>query len=228
MRVYLGHDKREEEAFAVAAESFASFGCEVIPLYEERLRLSGALTRPVDTRGQTWDLNSGAPQSTDFANARFAVPMLAHAGWALFADCDVLCLRDPHELEQLREDDKAVMVVKHRSFAFDASALKMDGQQQSNYPRKLWSSVAYWNCDHPANQRLNLSMLNQWPGRDLHAFKWLADSEIGELPAEWNWLVGMQPKPDSPAIAHYTLGTPNLAGHEDSPHAAIWQKASER
>ncbi len=47
-----------------------------------------------------------------------------------------------------------------------------------NYPRKLWSSVMLWNCEHPANRRLNLQMLNQWPGRDLHAFRWLADGPV--------------------------------------------------
>lgn len=224
MKVYVGHEIREQAAFEVAVGTAESFGCDVVPLYEDRLRLSGLLTRPCDTRGQMWDINSGAPQSTSFAIARFFVPLLAHSGWVLFVDCDVVFMRDPHELLAIADPKYAVMVVKHPPMTLEKT--KMDGQAQTAYARKLWSSVVLWNVDHPANKRLNLQMLNQWPGRDLHAFGWLNDGEIGSLPAEWNWLVQLQPKPENPAIAHYTLGTPNMVG--DSEHADIWRTASQR
>lgn len=227
MRIYIGHDDREADAYAVAERSARDYGCDVQPLYESRLRLSGLLTRPTDTRGQWFDLNSGAPQSTSFAIARFFVPLLAHSGWALFVDCDVVFMRDPAELLPLMDDRYAVMVVKHPPMTF-GSQTKMDGQAQTVYHRKLWSSVMLWNCDHPGNARVNLQMLNQWPGRALHAFNWLADSEIGELPPEWNWLVNVQQKPTSPAIAHYTLGTPNMAGHENDENSDVWLRASAR
>lgn len=224
MRVYIGVDDRLTPAYEVAARTAESFGCQVIPLRESTLRLSGILTRPMDRRGGMYDLNSGASQSTEFAIARFAVPLLAHSGWVMCVDSDVVFLRDPHELEL--DDDYAVMVVKHPPM--HVVGTKMDNQLQTSYDRKLWSSVVMWNCDHPANRRLNLQMLNQWPGRDLHAFRWLADSEIGSLPAEWNWLVTLQPKPDLPALAHFTVGTPDMPGHEHSEHADIWRNASQR
>jgi len=226
LRVYIGHDAREQKAFDVAMRTAQSFGCTAIPLYEEQLRTAGLLTRPVDTRGHRFDLISSQPQSTQFALARFWVPILAHSGWALFTDCDMVFLRDPHELLLLARPDKAVQVVKHPPLP--ATAQKMDGQYQIPYERKNWSSVCLWNCDHPANRRLNLTTLNSWHRRDLHGFRWLHDEEIGELPAEWNWLVGVQPKPADPAIAHYTLGTPDMAGHENDPHAALWMEVSER
>lgn len=227
MRVFIGYDHRELAAFDVAAKTARSFGCEVIPLYEGRLRLSGMLTRPVDRRNLWYDLNSDASQATDFAIARFGVPLLAHSGIVLFADCDVVFLEDPHQLLGLIDESKAVSVVKHE-IPKSLPTIKMDGQVQSWYPRKLWSSITVWNCDHPANARLNLTVLNQWPGRDLHAFRWLGDDDIGELSPEWNWLCGLQPKPDNPKIAHFTLGTPNMPGHEDDPHAEIWLEASRR
>ena len=59
------------------------------------------------------------------------------------------------------------------------------------YSRKNWSSVVLWNWAHPANRRLTLEMVNTLPGRDLHAFCWLDEWEIGELPVEWNYLVGV-------------------------------------
>lgn len=225
MRVYLGTDRREEAAYEVACKTATRFDCEVIPLMEDRLRSTGLLTRPVDRRGsQAYDFSSSAPQATDFANSRFLVPMLAHDGWALFADCDVVFLRDPHELLGLADPTKAVMVVQHPHL--NVGGFKMDGQVQAKYHRKLWSSVMLINASHPAHKRLNLTLVNQWPGRDLHGFAWLADSEIGALPAEWNWLVGLQPKPARPAVAHFTLGGPWLDGWKGAEHDDIWLEAA--
>lgn len=232
LRVFIGFDEREKIAYDVAEKTARAYGCEVIPLYEERLRLSGMLTRPTDRRGNSKDLedesrsifdfNSNAPQATEFAISRFFVPLLAHAGYALFADSDVVFMEDPLELLAMVDPSKAVSVVKHEHFAGEGT--KMRGQTQTTYARKLWSSVILWNCDHPANKRLNLTTLNQWPGRDLHGFRWLADSEIGDLPKEANWLVGMQPKPARPMIAHWTLGTPDMPQRRVTEHDELWWK----
>lgn len=227
LRIFLGHDSREQAAYDVAAASARHFGCEVIPIYEDRLRAAGLLTRPTDRRGgQQWDFNSSAAQSTDFAISRFFVPLLAHDGYALFCDCDVVFLSDPHAILQYRNPTKAVSVVKHAPLV--GGGTKMDNQIQVTYPRKNWSSVMLWNAGHEANRRINLSMLNQWPGRDLHAFNWLHDSEIGELPARWNWLVGLQPQPEDPAICHFTEGGPWLPNWEPRETDKIWTRASER
>jgi hypothetical protein len=61
----------------------------------------------------------------------------------------------------------------------------------------------------------------------LHAFYWLADSEIGELPQEWNWLVGVQPKPENPKIAHFTLGGPYFAEYRDCDYSDEWRAEFE-
>jgi hypothetical protein len=124
--------------------------------------MSGMLWRPVDTRGGMFDLNSSAQQATSFAITRFFVPLLAHSGWCLFVDSDVLFLQNPHDLLDYADPSKAVQVVQHAAQSVGSN--KMHGQVQATYHRKLWSSVMLWNADHPANQRLNLSMLNQWPG----------------------------------------------------------------
>lgn len=220
MRIYIGSDRRTLAAYAVAEKTAKRYGCEVTPVDEFSLRYSGMLTRPTDRRSGMYDLNSDAPQSTEFAISRFFVPLMAQSGWCLFVDSDVVFMEDPHELLMVADPDKAVFVVQHRPFVL--ADTKMDNQVQTNYSRKLWSSVVLWNLNHEANKRLNLMMLNQWPGRDLHAFKWLADSEIGELPSEANWLVGLQPKPRRPIIAHFTLGTPDMPGYEHCEHADIW------
>ena len=101
--------------------------------------------------------------------------------------------------------------------------MKMDGVVQTSYSRKNWSSVMLFNCDHPANRRLSLWDISNRKGRDLHAFYWLADSEIGDLPAEWNWLVGVQPKPEAPKIAHFTLGGPWFKDWPGAEHDELWR-----
>ena len=125
------------------------------------------------------------------------VPLLAHEGWALFCDCDVVFMADVAELFEQADPDKAVMVVKHRPL--NETGTKMDGQAQLSYARKNWSSVMLFNCNHPANKRLSLQDINERPGRDLHAFYWLHDSEIGSLTCDWNVLVNVQEMPIMPS-----------------------------
>lgn len=227
MRVFLGYDSREPIAYLVAADSLQRTSrITAEPLFEWRLRQHGLLTRPVDQRGHTWDLVSNAPCSTEFAISRFLVPILCPEGWALFADSDVVFLRSVHELAPLLDPDKAVMVVKHRHEP--EGHTKMDAQQQLRYPRKNWSSVMAINCDHPAHARLSLHDVNSRPGLALHSFYWLADSEIGELPPAWNWLVNEQPQPANTAIAHFTNGGPFTPGWRGAPNDDIWERAWER
>lgn len=226
MKVYIGHDPREQAAYDTAVRSLArvSPGVEPTPLQAERLAASGLLRRAVDHRGGMYDLPSNAPCATEFAVSRFLVPHLAQTGWALFTDCDVVFLQDVDRLLDIADPNKAVMVVQHSPLEDEGT--KMDGAIQLRYPRKNWSSVVLWNCDHPANQRLSLQDVNERPGRDLHRFYWLADSEIGALPAEWNWLVGVQRKPELPAIAHFTLGGPWFPNWGGAEHDNLWLEAS--
>lgn len=222
-KVYIGYDSRESAAYEVAESSLrkrASVPVDVTPLCADRLAAGGLLRRPQDRRGVIYDIPSNAPCSTDFAISRFLVPHLAQTGWALFVDCDVVFLADVAELFALADPTKAVMVVKHAPLK--ASGTKMDGQAQIAYSRKNWSSVVLWNVEHPANRRLSLQDVNERPGRDLHALYWLNDSEIGELPGEWNWLVNVQPKPDCPKIAHFTEGGPFTPGWRGAEHDDLW------
>lgn len=224
--IFIGHDRREQAAYDVAVKSLRRFQPDVafLPLQLDRLAAVGLLRRSMDMRGQMYDLPSNAPCATEFAISRFLVPILCQSGWALFVDCDVVFLADPGELFALADPSKAVMVVQHHNG--HVAGTKMDGQMQQLYARKNWSSVCMYNCDHPSNLRLSLQDVNERPGRDLHRFYWLDDSEIGELPPEWNWLVGVQPKPEHPKIAHYTLGGPWLPTWKGAEHDDLWLEAS--
>lgn len=218
--VFLGYDPREHEAFNVAQSSILrrSKNIVVVPLCVDHL--ATLLPAPIRRDGRLWDIESDAPMSTEFARTRFCVPFLQKRGWAVFADSDIVCLADMNELFDLADERYAVMVVKHKSrqnlIRQSDTILKMDGQIQTFYQRKNWSSVILWNLAHPGHDRLSKDRLNNWPGRDLHAFKWLEDDEIGELPAEWNYLVSVDPEgfASKAKLMHFTMGGPFL---EESP-----------
>lgn len=224
LRIYMGWDPREIAAYNVAKRSILSRTRAFVTVQPLVLKaLVPLLNRPVERRGnQLWCPISDAPMATEFAVSRFCVPLLQRAGWALFMDCDMLVTADIEELFRLANERFAVMVVKHDQKGLDRQ--KMDGQLQTFYARKNWSSVMLWNCAHPANARLTREALNTWPGRDLHAFKWLADEEIGALPAEWNHLVDVDaPPPTLPKLLHYTLGGPWFDNHKDCGYAREWE-----
>ncbi len=190
----------------------------------EHLKQDGLYRRPTrrNADGHLWDEISDAPMSTEFAISRFLVPHLAKDGWALFVDCDVMARKNIDQLFRMARPDKAVMVVKHNHRP--ASDTKMDGQVQTAYPRKNWSSVCLFNCDHPANRLLTVDMVNTLPGRHLHGFSWLPDDLIGELPVEWNWLAGHSDPAVDPAIVHFTDGVPTMPGYENAAFADEWRE----
>jgi hypothetical protein len=232
VRVFIGHDTREEEAAAVAAKTLREVtNGEITPefLFISKLVAQGLLARTIDQRGgQDYDLVSNAPQSTRFAISRFLVPIICQNGPALFVDADVVFREDPRNMLVEHEGRLgAVAVVKHDPKVCNPlNPYKMVNQQQTAYLRKNWSSVMLFNCDHPSNRRLSLRDVNERPGRDLHAFYWLADDEIGELEARWNWLVNVEPEQPR-GIAHFTLGGPWIPGWVSAPHDDIWLGAAK-
>lgn len=230
LTIVAGWDPREALGFAVCQHSIlrrASQPVRVIPLVESGLRACGAYARAHEVRdGQTFDVASDAPMGTSFAISRFLTPKLVGRGWALFCDfSDMVFLTDPAALMRLADPRYAVMVVKHQPAAVDDC--KMDGAAQTTYRRKWWSSFVLWNCSHPSHGLLTPEMLQTTPGRDLHAFCWLQDHEIGELPSSWNHLVGVD-EPATPVnVLHYTLGIPTMPGYETAPYADVWQAEHE-
>lgn len=224
-QVFVGFDGREAAAYEVCVRSLvarASGALAVEPLVEAHLRGLGLYTRRHERRdGRLWDTISGAPMATEFAITRFLTPMLARADWAVFCDCDFLFRDDPLALFALADPRYAVMAVQHDYRPLEG--VKMDGQVQTAYPRKNWSSLMLWNCRHPAHADLP-RLVNQWAGRRLHGFEWLDDSLIGQLPEAWNWLEGHSSDAIDPSAVHFTRGTPDMAGYHDVPYAEEWRE----
>lgn len=224
-QVYLGWDGAQMRAWNVAKASLQAHALS--PVCAHRVTMTAMhdlYQRPTSTRdGRLWDDISDAPMSTGHAIARFFLPHLpssARVGWALFTDGDVLFRRDVSDLFALADDRFAIQVVQHQHDPVET--VKMDGQIQTRYARKNWSSVMLWNLAHQAHDALTLEMLNSVPGRDLHRFCWLDDDLIGPLPAEWNWLVGHSSPLIDPALVHFTDGDPSMPGYEHCPYADEW------
>ena len=206
--VFVGFDPREAAAYHVFAQSvIESSSCPVsfVPLSRN------AFHAHFDRRDGT----------NDFTYLRFRIPeLMGYNGWALFADGDMVCRADIAELWDMRDESKAVMVVKHDYLT--KHPIKYLGQPNRDYPRKNWSSVVLWNCAHAANRTLNAKVIGEMSGAELHRFDWLASEEIGALPLEWNWLVGEYPPNPQAKLLHYTIGIPAFAEYAECDGAAEW------
>lgn len=226
LTVYIGYDPREDDAYEVCKGSLE--GRAKAPILLRKLDVCSRGAKQFYKRtftkqsGQMIDDVDGRPFSTMFAFSRFLVPFLQnYKGWAIFCDCDFLFTADINELIPLLDDRYAVMVVKHNYISSEIT--KMDGQSQGAYPRKNWSSFIAYNCSHPSNKNLTPWNVNTRSGLWLHGFSWLRNYEIGELPGTWNWLSGVSEEAaETPNAIHFTLGTPNLPGYENSPYADLW------
>ena len=218
LRVFVGYDPREDIAYQVCKHSIEkrSPNAVVKPLIQKELREQGYYDRPIDKLA-----------STEFTFTRFLVPELSNFnGWAMFMDCDMILQTDINELFAQADEKYALMCVKHDYTPKEG--IKMDGQAQTVYPRKNWSSVMLFNCSHPSNQEINVELVNdpKITGKYLHRFSWLKDDEIGELSPEWNWLAGGYKDPDDgkPKLIHYTEGGPWFENYRYCEYHSEWKQ----
>lgn len=224
MKVFVGYDGREDEAYRVCKHSIEKYGHTVIPMKHKQLRDIGLFDRPWRTgeTGQMVDERDGKPFSTEFSHTRFLVPEYArhlklHEPWVLFCDCDFLFLDDPVHILDHADSTKAIVVVQHDHAP--AVGMKMDGVLQTAYPRKNWSSLILWNLDSSAND-ITADDVNHRTGQELHRFYWLHDDQIGRLPEAWNFLVGHSE--GQPQAVHFTDGGPWFEKYRDVPYAKRW------
>ena len=220
LKIYIGWDSREDIAYQVCKQSIlshASVPVKIIPLKQNNLRKDFLYWREVDQLA-----------STEFTFTRFLIPELNEfEDWALFIDCDFVFLDDVAKLFAQVEDRYAVMCAHHDYTPKEGT--KMDGQQQTQYPRKNWSSMMLINCSHLSNRQLTKEVVNNEnkTGAYFHRFSWLDDIEVGKLSHEWNWLVGWYKEPEdgSPRALHYTEGGPWFEDYQDCEYANEYYKA---
>ena len=215
--IYIGYDPNETVAYHTLAHSIlrrSSIPVTIAPLM--RSQLQGLYTRP-----------RGATESTEFSLTRFLVPALSqYRGWSLFMDCDMLCRADVAALASLTESagDKAVLVCQHDYVP--KTERKFLDQVQTRYPRKNWSSLMLFNNARCA--ALTPQYVNGASGLELHRFAWLDDALIGDLPLEWNWLVGEYAHNPDAKIVHYTIGGPYFEEYRGCDYAEEWFEENRR
>jgi lipopolysaccharide biosynthesis glycosyltransferase len=209
--IFIGFDPREAVAYHVCTNSIIRHSTYPVSITPLALKNLGDYTE------------THADGSNQFIYSRFLAPFLAdYSGWAIFMDGDMLLRDDIAKLWNLRDDSCAVMVVKHDYQT--KMTEKYLGSRNQNYPRKNWSSVIMWNCAHEKNQILTPLFVQEATGAQLHRFTWLDDSEIGELPREWNWLPDEYGANPDAKLLHYTLGTPCFHDFALTPMADEWHR----
>lgn len=214
MRIFIGYDRDEIVAYHVLAHSIqrrSSIPVSIAPLNREHFR--GFFMR-----------ERGKYDSTDFAITRFLVPFLCdYQGFAVFMDCDMLVHGDVAQLANymtlMDHYNTAVRVVKHDYQP--STDKKFLGQLQTKYEKKNWSSVMIFN--NTLCRKLTPEYVTKEHGLDLHQFRWVEDHQIGDMPKEWNWLVGEYGKSEKPVNNyHFTLGTPCFPDYQESEYSDLW------
>jgi len=211
MRIFVGFDPRESVAFHV-------FNNSLIRQCSTPLQIT-----PLALRNLSGYAENHSDGSNQFIYSRFLVPHLTdYKGWALFVDGDMLLRDNIAKLWALRDDSKAVMVVKHDYKTKQKQ--KYLGAPNQDYPRKNWSSVVLWNCAHEANAKITPDFIENSTGAELHRFTWLVDDLIGDLPIEWNWLPDEFGENLNAKLLHYTLGTPSFIESSTVAMAQEWHR----
>jgi hypothetical protein len=211
IRIFAGYDPREAVGYHVFCQSLIERTSEpvaITPLYGTQRDGTNA-----------------------FTYQRFLVPYFTKfSGKAIFLDAsDMLMLANIDNLNKLFDPTKAVQVVKHEYQTKHPRKYIGTPMEAANrdYPRKNWSSLILWNCDHPRNRVLTPEFVDDHSGSDLHRFGWLPDSLIGELPKDWNVLIGEQENKNA-KIAHYTLGIPEFDHYQNCDFSKQWFNTKSR
>jgi hypothetical protein len=217
IRAFIGYDPRESIAYHVLTQSIINLTrrpVSITPLAEGMLN---------NFDGQRDGTNA-------FIYSRFLVPELCEfKGWALYLDSDMLLRDDLAHLWALRDESKAAMVVPHDYHTKHRRKLVGTPMECGNqdYPRKNWSSMILWNCEHPANRVLTAEFVARSPGSVLHRFQWLKDDELGYVSLPWNWLVGEYTRLEHAKLVHFTAGAPCFSHYSRCDYANEWRDARD-
>lgn len=137
---------------------------------------------------------------TEFTYSRFLTPYLSnYEGWSLFLDADILLRADIAELFALADDRYTVMVSK-------------------NEHKFEWASVMLFN--NAKCGILTPEYIEKAEG--LHGIGFANPDEIGDLPREWNHLVGYDEPRSDAKLVHYTQGIPYWPETRDCEYSKEW------
>ena len=181
VRVFIGYDPRQNVSFFTLVRS-------IMARTKQRVSIEPLIldTLPIKRAGLT-----------PFTYSRFLVPWLCnYQGWAIFLDSDEQVIADIGELWALRDDKYSMMTVKH-------GVHKVNGREDSFE----WENAAVMLMNCAKLTTLTPSYV-QTTSDPLHRICFVSPDQHGELPADWNFLVGYeQPRPGM-KLLHYTQGVP--------------------
>lgn len=170
-----------------------------LPVAITRLQLSQL---PIQRRGLT-----------EFTYSRYLAPYLCgfDDGYSVFIDSDMLCLGDVAELIaagmiQSVTAGAAVSVVKHER-VFERPSMMVFKNDLCGMLTPAWIDQAVNNpFDIPA-----------WAG-----------SKIGDLPREWNHLVGYDTPRSDAKLVHFTMGIPCWPETKVCEYSEAWHKEAKQ
>lgn len=215
IRLFIGYDEVESVAYHTMVQSIINTCSVPVSITPVKLSMLPEYKRERDPH-----------QSNEFSFTRFLVPYLCgFEGFGIFMDCDMMLRTDLNELWKLRDPRKSVQVVKHDYTP--KTRTKFLGATQYEYPRKNWSSVMLFNCDHYDCRKLTPEFVNNASPEILHRMYWTMEERIGELPKEWNHLVGEYPENPNAHNVHWTIGGPYFNEYSGVEFSDEWRKVKE-
>ena len=216
MRVYIGYDSTnygQEIAYRICRRSIENHNSdvEISPIKLKDAQGISGFNREVDSK-----------QSTEFTYTRFLTPFLSrYTGYSLFCDSDFLWRCDVTETLDFISPWNPVSCVQHE-YAECPSKTKMDGLKQEWYPKKNWSSLMLFNCDHRDCKSLTPSVVSNQSPKYLHRMEWAEDESVGAIPWDYNYLVGYYSFTEKPRALHFTDGGPWHKDTVDVEYADEW------
>ena len=155
-----------------------------------------------------------ANQSTEFTYSRFLIPYLEnYEGFSIFIDNDYIWKRTPLPFFYFLDPDNAVACVQYDFEHHDE--VKMGGEKNVSYPKKLWSSMMIFNNGHEDCKKLTPEVVNTATGKYLHQFEWT--DKISKIPHGKIATEGFETEClDSHHAVHYTRGGPWIKGMDCS------------
>lgn len=213
VNVFVGYDPEQQEGYDACVNSLTRFipADWIVRLDANDLAQRGIFNRPFDDK-----------QSTPFTYTRYLVPWLCEfKGKAMFCDGDFFWRRSPLDLFRMATRNScAVEVVKHDLRDIVMPTRKMNGKPQEWYPKKNWSSMMIFHCEHEDNRQLTPELVQTASPKFLHRFEWT--DKIGALPSSFNHLADYDYPSTHPHAVHFTNGGPWIEGYHTTEYADEW------
>lgn len=202
-KIFIGYDERQPLSFTVLAQSIIAQASEPVSIIP--LKLSAL---PIKRAGLT-----------PFTFSRFLVPYLCNfRGYALFLDVDIVINGDICQLFKLHnhqdqdgEDGLEAIIHGEQDCAVWVS---------KNEHKFEWASVILFKNCHESNKKLTPEFIETH--NDLHRIGWCKPEDVGDLPREWNHLVGYDKPNENAKLIHYTQGIPAYPETIECEHSELW------